>query len=121
MTGVPGIALHLYQNPFQFRETVERETLASGGRGNGKRPHRDPRDYWVYIGAVAGIIVGCTAGAIIGASTAGLGGIFLGIVAGMFVGGLGGSWVGEQIKKKKYARKKVNRKETAPGKGPFIG
>lgn len=121
MSAISGIVFHIWGNPFQFRQTVERETLSSGGHGNRQGPHRDPRDFWVYLGAVVGIVICCTIGAIIGAFLSGFGGVFLGIVAGLFFGGLGGSWAGEQIKKKKYRQKQVSRKETEPGKGPFIG
>jgi hypothetical protein len=117
----PGYAC-LYNNPFQFRQSVEREMMTSGGHGNSNGPHHDPRDSWVLFGTIIGVIICCTAGAIIGGIlTGGLGGVFIGIVVGLLVGGFVGSYLGELVKRKKSTKlKKVSEGKTGRPQGPFI-
>jgi len=118
---LPGITLHLWGNPFQFRHSVERETMASGSHDNRNGPHRDPRDVYILIGTIAGVIICCTIGAIIGGINAGLGGIFIGVVIGMLVGGFAGSYLGEMLKNRKLKKyKKASEEKTEQNHGPFI-
>lgn len=117
-TPLSGIVLNLWGNPNQFKDTVDREMMASSGYNDGRGPQRNPKDFYVLIGAIIGIVVCCTIGVIIGARLAGFGGIFLGIVAGLFIGGIGGSWLGEKYKNRKLKPRK--KKGTESKRGPFV-
>jgi hypothetical protein len=115
-----GIVRFILGNPFQHKQTVDNEILVKEHQKgtSGKGPHRDPRDAYILVATVAGIVICCTIGVFVGIQIAGLGGMFLGLVAGIFVGGVGGSYFGEYLKKRNIRKNmpQIKRED----EGPFI-
>ncbi len=119
------IVAYRWGNPFQFKQTVDAEMYHQHrSRGSpGQGPHRDPRDSYVLVSTIIGIVLCSITGVIIGANVAGFGGVFLGLVAGILIGGFGGLYVGELLKRR-HIRKldsKTNPEEPdRDSQGPFI-
>lgn len=117
---LPSIVCFHVGNPFQFKQTVDREMQMENSRRGapGQGPHRDPRDAYILVATVTGIIICCTIGVVIGVKLVGYGGIFLGLVAGVFIGGFAGLSFGDYLKKR-HIRKNLPQVKKED-EGPFI-
>ena len=116
-----GVVTVLHHDPFRFKRQADAEMQLSQ-RGNytpgGRPPRFDPREKYVFFGAVIGIIVGCTVGVIIGSNTIGFGGIFLGLIGGLFVGSFLGVTIGSYIKK--WVHRPPRETKKTEEEGPFV-